>query len=96
VVRPEPTPGESVIAGAAVGAAVGAVIGAPNSPGEGALIGAMAGSVMGAAAASSQQANAQRISESRAAEYQARLDAQAATYRRAMSACLEGRGYAVR
>lgn len=96
VVRPEVPPGATVLSGAVVGAAMGAAIGSPNSPGEGALVGAMAGSAIGAVAASSQQASAERLSKSRAAEYQARLDAQAATYRRAMSACLEGRGYAVR
>jgi hypothetical protein len=59
----------------------------------------MAGAVLGAAAESSQQAQAAQLQnqyDTNAASRQARLDAQAEAYRRAMSACLEGRAYTVR
>jgi len=99
VVQPGSPPGATVAAGAIAGAVVGAAIGSPHDEGQGAAIGAVAGAVLGAAAESSQQAQAaqqQSQYDANAAARQARLDAQAGAYRRAMSACLEGRGYTVR
>jgi len=88
----EPAPGSGVAAGAITGAVVGAMIGAPHDSGEGAAVGAVAGAVIGGAAEQSAQ-------DRQAAELegiQSELDRQALRYRRAMTACLEGRGYAVR
>lgn len=98
VVRPAQPADVSVAAGAVTGAAIGAVVGSPHDEGEGAIVGAMAGAVLGSAVASSQQAQAAQVQsqyDADAAARQARLDAQAGAYRRAMSACLEGRGYTV-
>ena len=98
-VRSATPPGAGVATGAIVGAAIGAAIGSPHDEGEGAIVGAMAGAVLGAAAESSQQAQAAQAQsqyDTRANATQARIDAQAGTYRRAMTACLEGRGYTVR
>jgi len=98
-VQPASPPGATVAAGAIAGAVMGAAIGSPHDEGQGAAIGAVAGAVLGAAAESSQQAQAaqqQSQYDASAAARQARLDAQAGAYRRAMSACLEGRGYTVR
>lgn len=86
--------GETVAAGALMGAAIGAVVSKPWNRGEGAIVGAVAGSALGAVAASSQEAaarNAQKQTPARSSYEQ-----QAAEYRRAMSACLEGRGYVVK
>jgi hypothetical protein len=97
--QPQTPPGAAVAAGAVAGAVVGAAIGAPHDEAEGAVIGAIAGGALGAAAESADQAETARIQgqyDARADAYQARQEAQALAYRRAMTACLEGRGYAVR
>jgi hydroxyethylthiazole kinase-like sugar kinase family protein len=99
VVQPANPPGSTVAAGAVAGAVMGAAIGSPHDEGQGAAIGAVAGAVLGAAAESAQQSQAAQLQgqyDANAAARQARLDAQAGAYRRAMSACLEGRGYTVR
>ena len=98
-VRPATPPGAGAATGAIVGAVIGAAIGSPHDEGEGAVVGAVAGAMLGAAAESSQQAQAAQLQsqyDARASATQARIDAQAGAYRRAMSACLEGRGYTVR
>jgi hypothetical protein len=98
VVQPMNPPGAVVAAGAVAGAVVGAAIGAPHDEAEGAVIGAIAGSALGAAAESADQAETAHIQsqyDASANAHQARLESQALAYRRAMSACLEGRGYAV-
>lgn len=96
VVRSEPPPGSVVAAAAITGAVIGAIVRSPHDAGEGAVIGAATGAVLGAAVESSQQAQVRSQYDRDAGARQARLDAEASAYRRAMSACLEGRGYAVR
>ena len=54
--------------------------------------------MIGAISDSARQQQAQQLQESynqADAESQARIDRQASEYRRAMAACLEGRGYSV-
>ena len=95
---PRPPPGQSTVAGAVAGAIVGAAVSRPGNEGHGAVVGAVAGGVLGAAADSSRQAEADRLQsryDRRDAQRDARIEQQAQDYRRAMSACLEGRGYAV-
>lgn len=93
-VIPAASPLETVGTAAAVGAVIGAVAAGRGDATEGALVGAMAGSVVGAAAASTQQqTHAVPRHDSRG---YGRYEREAADYRRAMSACLEGRGYSVR
>ena len=98
-VVPDPEPGTDTVAGAFAGAMVGAIIGAPHSSGEGAVIGAIAGGALGAASDSARQERAaeieERINQGPTSNYAA-LERQASQYRRAMKACLEGRGYKVR
>ena len=81
-------------AGITIGAATGALIGAAMSrPWEaraGALVGAVTGAAVGGIAASSAAQQAQASADNRQA---AELEQQAHNYRRALSACLEGRGY---
>lgn len=99
VVAAGPPPGAAVAAGAVTGAAIGAAIASPYETGEGALVGAAAGAVMGAIAADASAREARLINEAQAAEEAAavaRLEEQALSYRRAITACLEGRGYTVR
>ena len=57
------------------------------------------GSMLGAGSEQAKQEQAERIQQhydSKDAQRYARLERQASNYRRAMSACLEGRGYTVR
>jgi hypothetical protein len=90
---PVPHRGVETVAGTLVGAALGAGIGALSGhAGEGAVIGAGAGALSGAARdAAREEALAELGVARRAALQEDRRD-----YRRALAACLEGRGYTVR
>jgi hypothetical protein len=94
-----PPAGRDTIAGAISGAVTGAIIAGPHDPGGGAVIGAIAGGALGAASDHARQKEAQGINSQNNAQEQAeraRLETQASNYRRAISACLEGRGYTVK
>lgn len=99
VAVPAYPPGSVALAGAATGALLGAAVSDPWDRGEGALIGAVAGTVIGAVAESAQKSQLQQVSGPSQTRYDATAPGyarQAAEFRRAMSACLEGRGYAVK
>jgi hypothetical protein len=75
------------------------VVAGPGNAGKGAVVGAMAGTVAGSAAVASDQANADAANAGAArrnARGSGRYQREAADYRRAISACLAGRGYSVR
>jgi outer membrane lipoprotein SlyB len=98
-VVPMPPPGHDTATLAIAGAVLGALIGGPRHAAGGALIGAAGGAVAGAASDSARQEYALQQEEAYAARDQARNargDARVLGFRRAMSACLEGRGYSVR
>lgn len=90
--------------GTVAGAVAGGIIGAhDDDPGKGAVIGAMVGTIVGAAIEEQGQQEAREKAEGAArqeAQAQARVKAEKAlgrsNYRRAITACLEGRGYTVR
>lgn len=85
-------PGANTAIGAVAGALIGAAVSNPWDRGFGAAAGAVVGGAIGASAdAANQQA---KIQYSRAAL--ARLEVKASDYRRALTACLQGRGYSVR
>ena len=94
-----PPPGTGTVAGAATGAIIGAAVSNPYQTGAGVLIGAAAGALLGSA---SDAARAQRAADAQqrinAANDQRDfgLDQLAGDYRRALSACLLGRGYSVK
>jgi Glycine zipper len=95
VVRTVPPSGADTAAGAITGGVLGAIVGGPRHAAGGALVGAVAGAVAGAASDNAR--------EEHAAEVQGRYDRshaaavqRAQSYRRAISACLEGRGYTVK
>jgi len=98
-VVPSPPPGHDTAAGAITGAVIGAIVSPPGRSATGAAVGAVAGAVAGAASDTARQERAtqiqQRYDESDARRA-ARIEQQAGNYRRAMGACLEGRGYTVR
>lgn len=94
-----PPPGANVAAGAVTGAVIGAAVSHPGRTGSGAVIGAVAGAALGAASDSARQQQAsaaQRRYDQRDEQTAARLEQRASGYRRAISACLEGRSYTVR
>src|SRR5216684_2935218 len=94
IVQPANPPGANTVGGAVAGAIIGAIIGGPRDAGAGAVLGGATGAIIGASADANAQQQArmtqQQINES-AAEGRARADA----YRRAIGACLQGRGYSV-
>jgi hypothetical protein len=96
VVVSGPPPGT----GTAIGAIAGAVLGAAISPdwdrGAGAVFGGLTGAMIGSASdASRAQQNEMAMSEQDRAQAAA-MAQKASDYRRAISACLEGRGYSVK
>jgi hypothetical protein len=99
VAMPDPPPPHDTIVGAMAGAMIGAAIGSPHDSAQGAVVGAIAGGAMGAASDSARQKQAQHATGQNNAAAQterARLEQQASDYKRAISACLEGRGYTVK
>jgi hypothetical protein len=98
-VVPMPAAGHDTAVGAVTGAVLGAVIARPGDAAAAAVGGAIVGGAMGAASDASRQARAQQVQQRydrRAAAQSARLEEQASNYRRALTACLEGRGYTVK
>lgn len=82
-----------VLRGGARGAATGAVVGAiAGNAGKGAAIGAAGGGMVGGMRRSDQKAQQKQNDRN----WQAQQDAQRANYQRALTACLEGKGYTVR
>lgn len=94
-VVPVPPPGHDTAVGAATGAVLGAVVSPPGRTAQGAVLGAVAGAAIGAASDTARQREARRLQE-RYNQRAASIDQRASDYRRAMTACLEGRGYSVR
>ena len=94
VVQPANPPGASTAAGAIGGAIIGSIIAGPYNAGAGALVGGATGAIVGSAADASAQQQAQHTQQQlnqSAAAWRARAD----SYRRAIGACLQGRGYTV-
>jgi hypothetical protein len=94
VVQPATPPGANTAAGAFTGAILGALIAGPRNAGAGLVVGGATGAIVGSAADANAQAQAhmtqQQINQAAAAGR-----AQADSYRRALGACLQGRGYTV-
>jgi hypothetical protein len=97
VVSSGPAPGTGIATGAVAGAVIGAAVSRPWEAGQGALLGAIAGAAVGGIAESVAAQQGREQAETNA-EYAraAALEEQARNYVRALSACLEGRGYQVR
>ncbi len=90
--------GGEVAAGAVTGAVIGSVASSRRHSGSGAVIGAIFGAALGAIA---QESRAQAVEQANAAREQSNQAARQAAlapldgFRRAMSACMLGRGYRV-
>jgi|HubBroStandDraft_1064217.scaffolds.fasta_scaffold109443_2 hypothetical protein len=96
---PGPPPGAQTAVGAVTGGIIGALIAPPRAAGFGAVAGALVGGTIGASAEASQNQQAQYVASQNAAAQQAQMgqiEQKASDYRRALGACLEGRGYTVK
>lgn len=98
-VVPAAPPGADTAAGAVSGAIVGSMVAPRHDKGFGMVFGAITGAMLGAASDAERLERAdqvQRQYDRREAQEYVRLERQARDYQRAMTACLEGRGYTVR
>lgn len=98
-VVPMPPPGHDTVVMSIAGAVLGALIAGPRHAGGGALIGAASGAMAGAVSDATRAESARQLEEA----YQNRNkgrdlhnEKMALQFRRAMSACMEGRGYTVK
>ena len=94
IVQPANPPGAGTVAGAIGGAILGSIIAGPRNAGAGLVIGGATGAIVGSAADANSRAQVQQTQaqfNQSAADGRARGD----SYRRAIGACLEGRGYTV-
>lgn len=96
VVASGPPPGT----GTAIGAIAGAVIGAAISPGwdrgAGAVFGGLTGAMIGTASDAQREQRNEMEMSAQEQQQAAAMTEKASDYRRALSACLEGRGYSVK
>ena len=92
-------PGSDTAAGAISGAIIGSMLSPRHDSGRSMIFGAITGAMLGSASEQAKQEQADQIQQhydTKDAQRYAKLEHQASDYRRAMSACLEGRGYTVR
>ncbi|MBR0566860.1 glycine zipper 2TM domain-containing protein [Azoarcus sp. L1K30] len=97
-VEASPPAGTGLVQGTLAGAVVGAAVSNPHHAGDGALVGAVVGAVAGASSDAARQARAERMEEAyahRAATSDQTYSEAEDRYRRAIEACLDGRGYRV-
>jgi hypothetical protein len=94
-----PPPGSGAAVGAVAGGILGAAVSDPRDAGVGLLLGALLGGAIGAGAEASADAQAQAAADAnvnyRMQAQSAQIERRASDYRRALGACLEGRGYSV-
>ncbi|WP_455221007.1 hypothetical protein [Kaarinaea lacus] len=98
-VKPAAPPGADTAAGAATGAIIGSIVAPHHDRGFGLVFGALTGAMIGAASDAARQEEAERVQQqydAREVQRYTRMEKQARDYQRAMTACLEGRGYSVR
>jgi hypothetical protein len=90
--------GADVVAGAVTGAAIGAIGSSPRNAGGNAVIGAIFGAAIGAAAGEARNRaidDAERRQEAAQERRRAVASVPQDNFRRAMGACMQGRGYQV-
>jgi hypothetical protein len=94
LVQPANPPGAGTAVGLIGGAILGSIIGGPNNAGAGAVIGGATGAVIGSVSDANAQEQAQ-LTQQQFNQSAAAGRARADSYRRALGACLQGRGYSV-
>jgi hypothetical protein len=92
VVQPATPPGAGTAVGAIAGAILGAAIAGPRDAGAGLILGGITGAAVGSASDANAQAQA-NYEQARIDRSSAGVEQGAANYRRAISACLDARGY---
>jgi hypothetical protein len=92
VVEPATPPGAGTAVGAIAGAILGAAIAGPRDAGAGLVLGGITGAAVGSASDANAQAQA-NYEQARIDRNYAGMQRAAANYRRAISACLDARGY---
>lgn len=92
VVQPANPPGSGTAVGAIAGAILGAALAGPRDAGFGAVFGGVTGAAIGSASDANAQAQA-NYAQAQANQNYAQGQAAASNYRRAISACLDARGY---
>ena len=92
VVQPATPPGAGTAVGAIAGAILGAAIAGPRDAGAGLILGGITGAAVGSASDANAQAQA-NYEQARIDRNSAGVEQGAANYRRAISACLDARGY---
>jgi Glycine zipper 2TM domain len=92
VVQPANPPGTGTAVGAIAGAILGAAIAGPRDAGFGAVFGGLTGAAIGSTSDANAQAQA-NYEQRRLDQNYASGQAAASNYRRAISACLDARGY---
>ncbi|HVS76449.1 MAG TPA: glycine zipper 2TM domain-containing protein [Steroidobacteraceae bacterium] len=96
VVVSGPPPGTGTAIGAIAGAVLGAAIAGPYDRGAGAVFGGLTGAMIGNASDVSREQENQEMLSEQDRQQAASMAQKASEYRRAISACLEGRGYSVK
>jgi outer membrane lipoprotein SlyB len=94
-VQSAPPPGAGTAVGAIGGAIIGSILGGPRNAGFGALFGGATGAIVGSASDANAQAEAAHQNNGQINRALADERSRADAYRRAIGACLEGRGYTV-
>jgi hypothetical protein len=95
VVQPANPPGSATAAGAVGGAILGALIAGPRNAGAGLLVGGATGAIVGSSVDANAQAQARQVQAQMNAQQIAAARARGDAYRRAIGACLTGRGYTI-
>lgn len=97
-VQPSTPPGTDVAVGAATGALLGSIIAGPHRGPGGLVFGVLTGAILGLASETGKQQQAENIQQQYddlEKQQYSQLEKQANDYKRAMSACLEGKNYTV-
>jgi hypothetical protein len=94
IVQPANPPGAGTAVGAIGGAILGSIIAGPRNAGAGLILGGATGAIIGSASDANAQAQAQQ-SQQQINQNIAADRARSQSYRRAIGACLQGRGYTV-
>ena len=96
VVASGPPPGTGTAIGAIAGAVLGAAIAGPYDRGAGAVFGGITGAMIGTASDASRAQENEIAMTEQERQQQVAIARKASEYRRAISACLDARGYSVK
>ncbi|MGH8326015.1 MAG: glycine zipper 2TM domain-containing protein [Steroidobacteraceae bacterium] len=96
VVASGPPPGTGTAIGAIAGAVLGAAIAGPYDRGAGVVFGGLTGAMIGNASDASRVQQNEMEMNAQERQQAAAMAEKASDYRRAISACLSGRGYSVK